>query len=689
MAKIKYAFPFASLLVLGLIVGCNYVSTGEGLSSNSEESSEEPKVSLPSYEETSNDPTTYSIKCLSGTQKAFLVDENTITFNTISADSVYSISGEFNGNIIIDVGETYNFDLEMHGFTLSSKTTNPITILSGNNVSLVAKKDFDNFIYDYRDVVDSTDTTLYSSAIYSEVDLDIQGKGSLVVISENNNGIHTKDDLEVKNLTLSVTCKDNALKGNDSVTLTECNTTLISKIGDGIKTVNSDISTKGNQRGIISISSGTHNIYAACDGLDAAYDVLISGDNTKVNINTDKYSEYSEEVTAVSENKYYLRASNNTYNYSVKYYNSESDFKWENAEFFKSVSSGRSTYYYYTINKPSNYDKLIVYMYIDGQDLGQDSTYYACSTSKSINDSYDTITVSYRQSSLSINWTNFTTNSSPGGMGGMNEGNTDKGDHSTKGIKSFNEIVISGGVINVKSYDDGIHANNDVVLENGETPIGNVTISGGNVTVYSNDDGIHADGTLMITDGDVKVTNSYEGIEGTNVNINGGKVSVISNDDGVNGTSTSGASITVSNGYFYVYAKGDGVDSNSTTSNGGIVFSGGKTIIICNSNGNSAIDSERGYSYQGGSVIALTPSGGMSSESTNCSNFNSVGTQKSISLTKDNYLKVDVSSSTISYVKLPCSMSSITIYLGSNNASISSLTSCTQVLDENGVYWAN
>lgn len=689
MAKIKYAFPFASLLVLGLIVGCNYVSTGEGLSSNSEESTEEPKFSLPSYEETSNDPTTYSIKCLSGTQKAFLVDENTITFNTISADSVYSISGEFNGNIIIDVGETYNFDLEMHGFTLSSKTTNPITILSGNNVSLVAKKDFDNFIYDYRDVVDSTDTTLYSSAIYSEVDLDIQGKGSLVVISENNNGIHTKDDLEVKNLTLSVTCKDNALKGNDSVTLTECNTTLISKIGDGIKTVNSDISTKGNQRGIISISSGTHNIYAACDGLDAAYDVLISGDNTKVNINTDKYSEYSEEVTAVSENKYYLRASNNTYNYSVKYYNSESDFKWENAEFFKSVSSGRSTYYYYTINKPSNYDKLIVYMYIDGQDLGQDSTYYACSTSKSINDSYDTITVSYRQSSLSINWTNFTTNSSPGGMGGMNEGNTDKGDHSTKGIKSFNEIVISGGVINVKSYDDGIHANNDVVLENGETPIGNVTISGGNVTVYSNDDGIHADGTLMITDGDVKVTNSYEGIEGTNVNINGGKVSVISNDDGVNGTSTSGASITVSNGYFYVYAKGDGVDSNSTTSNGGIVFSGGKTIIICNSNGNSAIDSERGYSYQGGSVIALTPSGGMSSESTNCSNFNSVGTQKSISLTKDNYLKVDVSSSTISYVKLPCSMSSITIYLGSNNASISSLTSCTQVLDENGVYWAN
>lgn len=41
------------------------------------------------------------------------------------------------------------------------------------------------------------------------------------------------------------------------------------------------------------------------------------------------------------------------------------------------------------------------------------------------------------------------------------------------------------------------------------------------------------------------------------------------------------------------------VDSNSTTSNQGIMFSGGKSVIISYGNGDSSIDTERGYAYQG------------------------------------------------------------------------------------------
>ena len=41
--------------------------------------------------------------------------------------------------------------------------------------------------------------------------------------------------------------------------------------------------------------------------------------------------------------------------------------------------------------------------------------------------------------------------------GGMNDGNSDKGDHSTKGIKAANEVNIYNGTIYIKTYDDAIH----------------------------------------------------------------------------------------------------------------------------------------------------------------------------------------------------------------------------------------
>ncbi|MBQ8287164.1 MAG: carbohydrate-binding domain-containing protein [Clostridia bacterium] len=635
-----------------------------------------------------------TITCISGTKNAYTVSGNTVTFTAVKADSVYSISGKLDGNIVIDVGDSYKFDLEMHGLTLTSDTTSPITVLSGEEVSLTAKNGYQNYVYDNRAAVAEDDAAQYAAAIWSQVDLEICGKGTLTVVSEHNKGIHTKDDLTVKNLTLSVTCTDNALKGNDSVTVESGTTTLIATAGDGIKTDNTDVSDKGNQRGTVEILSGTHNIYAACDGIDAAYNVVIDGDNTVVNIYTDKYSEYSEEVTAVSDSIYYLRYNSQNYKFSVKYTNSDGTFEWVNAEYHSSVRSGRTTYYYYTVDKKSDYQKMTVYAYNSSQSHGQDSNYYSVSSAQSLNDAYDTLALSNRNGSLSVSWTNYTTSSQGGGGmgggpgGGMQEGNSDKGDYSTKGIKAGNEILIGGGIVTIEAYDDAVHANGGTALDNGSTSTGNVTVSGGTVTVFSNDDGIHADGTLTVSDGTVKVTGSYEGLEGNNVRISGGDVSVISKDDGINAPAASGEAIVISGGKLYIYAGGDGIDSNSRTSYSGIVFSGGKTVVICTSGGNSAIDTEQGYRYTAGQVIAIMPSGGMTSEATHCQNFNSVATRSNLSLTSGRYLNVTVSGSTVASVKMPTSINSaIVIYLGSNSATFASDTSAAGTANADGVYW--
>ncbi|MBQ8371314.1 MAG: carbohydrate-binding domain-containing protein [Clostridia bacterium] len=632
------------------------------------------------------------IECVSGTDKAYKLEGTTLTFTAVGEETVYSVSGTFRGNIVIDTGDSYKFDLELHGLSLICDSTNPITVKSGDEVAIKAKKDTKNYIYDMRDAIDETDESLYSGAIHSAVDLEIGGKGELTVISENNNGIHSRDDLQVKNLTLLVACIDNALKGNDSVEITDGSTTLIASAGDCVKTTSSDISEKGNQRGSITITGGTHNLYAACDGIDAAYNAIIDDSTTVLNIYTDKYSNYSTEVTATSSDSNYIRFTSDAFYYSVKYYNSDTDYVWVNAEYHSRVAGSRSNYYYYSYPKMPEYAKQQFFIYEAEEQRGQEETYLVVSDYLTPNSGYDTFALTSSYNGLYYEWTNYTTKiqegglGGPGGMGGMDGGNADKGDHSTKGIKAANEIVINAGTVSIKSYDDAIHANNDGALENGEAPLGNVTINGGTLTVYSNDDGLHADGTLSVTSGTVGVTNSYEGVEGATVNISGGYVSVNANDDGINATATSGTAVAISGGTVYVYCAGDGIDSNSRTSYRGIVFSGGNTVVISNSSGNSAIDTEQGYQYTGGSVIAIMPRGGMSSEATHCQNFSSIGKTTQTSLSSGAYLVVGIGSQTAT-IKMPTSMSAYVIVLGDTSPSITIESSVPVSLDENGVAW--
>lgn len=637
-----------------------------------------------------------TVTCVSGSTGCYTIEGNTLTFTKVAEDSVYAVSGQFKGNIIIDIGDDHKFDLEMQGLSLTGDGVNPITVLSGDKVTLTAKKDYQNYIYDTRDAIDENDESLYSGAIYSRVDLRIAGKGELVVVSENNNGIHTKDDLEVKNLTLTVQCVNNALKGNDSVTMENANITLIVTQGDGIKTTNSNISDKGNQRGTITITGGTYTIYAACDGLDAAYDVVIDDSTTVLNIFTDKYSNYSEEVTAVAPDTYYIRFTSSKWKYSVKYYNSDEDYVWVNPEYHSKVFGGRSTYYYYSFPKQSGYEKFQLYIYSEDMEQGQETEYLAVTDYMTLNAEYDTFALLNQGNNLSYSWTNYTTTVSEGkgggrggmgGPGGMNEGNSDKSDHSTKGIKASNEVVINAGTITIKAYDDAIHANNDTTLENEAAPKGNVTVNGGTLSLYSNDDGLHADGTVYITDGVIAVANSYEGVEGTSVEISGGKVSVNAKDDGINGTATTGTAITIGGGEVYIYCSGDGIDSNSRSSYQGIVFNGGKTVVISTSNGNSAIDTEQGYQYNGGQVVAVMPSGGMSNEAVHCKNFSNIGSNRTTTIIAGRYLTVTADNEDVVTIKMPSGLTGRVIYLGSNGASVATAEESAATLDENGVCW--
>ena len=470
----------------------------------------------------------------------------------ILASGTYTLSGDYNGRVVIS-GEDAEVELILNGVSIQSDTYAPIVGYNLGDLKITAKKATENTVSDLRTTEGS-----FNSAIYADCDLDLKGKGTLNITSSLNNGIHTKDDLKIKNLTLNVTAPNNAIKGNDSVTIEEANVLAISSSGDAIKTTNSDISSKGNQRGTVTINGGTVKLYAAFDGIDASYDVVITN-SPNLTINTDSYSEYSSEISNPQTLNFYLRLDNNITNATITATLSDGSTKTIKGT---SISSGfgRS---YLSFALPSDITSYKITATVSGTTYQTDNM--------NLNTRYDCIYISLRNGNLLTSYETYQTTTRPGiggpggmgGHGGMNDGNSNKSDYSSKGIKADNTITIDSGDIVISSHDDGIHANADVTLENGSTGLGNISISGGDLEIVSDDDGINA-------------TNKIED-----------------------------AYIYFKSGTVYVNASGDGLDSN-----GYIVMTGGNVIAIGPADGgNGVLDFDNTFKMTGGNLLLAGCSG--------------------------------------------------------------------------------
>ena len=204
---------------------------------------------------------------------------------TITKAGEYTVAGLLSeGQLIVDAGDEDEITIVLNGTSITCSSGSPIYVKNASEVKIKSEENSFNEVIDNRTEAteDSSDDAV-NAAIYATCDLKLVGKGALVVTGNYNNGIQSKDNLSIKNVIVKV---------NDAVDIESGNIIAISTKGDGIKTSNSSISNKGNQKGIVTITGGNIDVYAACDGIDAAYVVDISGDGN-LNIYTDTYSEYS------------------------------------------------------------------------------------------------------------------------------------------------------------------------------------------------------------------------------------------------------------------------------------------------------------------------------------------------------------------------------------------------------------
>lgn len=495
---------------------------------------------------------------------------------TITKAGEYTVAGLLSeGQLIVDAGDEDEVTIVLNGTSITCSSGSPIYVKNASEVKIKSEENSFNEVIDKRaEATEDSSDDAGNAAIYATCDLKLVGKGALVVTGNYNNGIQSKDDLSIKNVIVKVTAVNNAVKGNDAVDIESGNIIAISAKGDGIKTSNSSISNKGKQKGIVTITGGNIDVYAACDGIDAAYVVDISGDGN-LNIYTDTYSEYSEEVTTSGSSSGSNSSTNKTASANTVSYVAASD----------TIS-----------NAP-------------GGNMGG-------GTPPDMNGG--------NAPDMSNGNAPDMNGSSGGGMGGnkaggdrpgmpgdFNEsGNSSGQSYSTKGIKADSEINISGFTININSTDDGIHANSDSgVLETGENGKGTIVINGGTITISSGDDGMHADKQLDANDGYINIITSYEGLEAITINLNGGKVYVYATDDGINACTGDGKTspiVNVTGGYIDVTtASGDtdGIDSN-----GNYLQTGGMVLVKGGSssgNVSGSIDVDGTVTITGGTCVAL------------------------------------------------------------------------------------
>ena len=170
------------------------------------------------------------------------------------------------------------------------------------------------------------------------------------------------------------------------------------------------------------------------------------------------------------------------------------------------------------------------------------------------------------------------------------------------GIVCNDDLVITGGSLDIQAAQDGLHANDSVRIREAD------------IVIRAGDDGATAQndeetGFFYMESGSLTVSECYEGIEAVRVTIAGGTLGLAPTDDGGNATGTGEAGyIRVSGGDIRI-RNAAGRDADGLDSNGSIYLEGGSVFISLNGQGgNLAIDYGSEYGgicrIDGGTLLA-------------------------------------------------------------------------------------
>lgn len=268
----KKSFIIFAVLLVGCIVlsGCNRETfyTDPNM---------DGAAVAPSTADTSGMDFTFSDKDISGdyNESQSVPVTSFTSADIISKAGTYVFTGEMKDTMItVEAGDGDKVYLVLDNVTISNSEGPAIYIKSADKVFITLKDGTVNSISDGSSYTITDEDSTLDGAIFSKVDLTINGGGALNLQGNNKHGVVSKDDLVVTAGNLNVTAKNVGLNGKDCVKMNG-STGAITAGSDGIRSDNDEDTT----RGYVYIENCSLDITAVNDGIQAETVLKLDGDN--------------------------------------------------------------------------------------------------------------------------------------------------------------------------------------------------------------------------------------------------------------------------------------------------------------------------------------------------------------------------------------------------------------------------
>lgn len=275
MKSKKWTLILTSLTALTLMAACGQSATKSSTTAAADTTAitTSTKNSQSSYftekdYDTSYDENTASKIELSGSSASVSGDGVTVSGSTvtISKAGTYVISGQSDGvQIQIAADKSDDVKLVLKGASMTN-TDAAISATSAGHVYLTLAEGTTNSLSDSS----SNSDEKANAALFSKVNLIINGSGTLNVDGKKSNAIKANDTLHITGGTFNITSVGDAFNVNDELNITGTTMTIYAK-EDGVKVDNDDDMTVGNMY----LANNTITVTAGDDGIHASGNLVI------------------------------------------------------------------------------------------------------------------------------------------------------------------------------------------------------------------------------------------------------------------------------------------------------------------------------------------------------------------------------------------------------------------------------
>ena len=287
MKSKKWTLILTSLTALTLMTACGQSTTKSSTTAAADTTAitTSAKNSQSSYftekdYDTSYDENTASKIELSGSSASVSGDGVTVSGSTvnITKSGTYVISGQSDGvQIKVEADKEADVHLVLKGASMSN-TDAAISATSAGHVYLTLAEGATNSLSDSS----SNSDEKANAALFSKVDLTINGSGTLTVDGKKNNGIKANDTLHITGGTYNITAVGDAFNVNDELNITGTTMTIDAK-EDGVKVDNDEDMTVGNMY----LANNTITVTAGDDGIHASGNLVIDSGTYTVKNSTE------------------------------------------------------------------------------------------------------------------------------------------------------------------------------------------------------------------------------------------------------------------------------------------------------------------------------------------------------------------------------------------------------------------